>query len=166
MDKGSQSARCVHCRTDVVVPASYGHGDHIRCGTCGTQHKVRRGDVLRLVIADVGPLQEALAETERRIESLEAEWRQARASLGIGIYGLGIGLIYLLYQLGMQEVPFSSELVWRAGAIAVVTGAVLELCNYFFLAKRQAMSRLSAEIVTLTAEGRQLQQKIRDATRA
>src|SRR5262249_50818701 len=126
MDKGSQRARCVHCRTDVVVPASYGHGDHIRCGTCGTQHKGRRGDVLRLVIADVGPLREALAETERRIENLEVEWRQARASLGIGIYGLGIGLIYLVYQLGMQEVPFSSELLWRTGAIAVVTGLVLE----------------------------------------
>ena len=37
---GAQKARCVHCREDVTVPDHYAHGDHVKCGACGTKHKV------------------------------------------------------------------------------------------------------------------------------
>ena len=67
----TERARCVHCRSDITVPPSYAHGDHIKCGTCATKHKVVRGDVLRLVIADVAPLREALFDNRRQIESGE-----------------------------------------------------------------------------------------------
>jgi hypothetical protein len=39
-------ARCINCRSDIAVPATYAHDDFIKCGTCGMQHKVIRGDVL------------------------------------------------------------------------------------------------------------------------
>jgi hypothetical protein len=42
---------------------------------------------------------------------------------------------------------------------------LLELANYFFLAKRKAMSRLSGELDAVEAEHRSLSQKIRDASR-
>ena len=159
------SARCVHCRSDVLVPESYAHGDHIKCGSCGTQHKVSRGEVLRLVIADPAPMRDMLRENQARVESLEAEWRDARASFGLGANGLALGVIYMLYQLGMKDVPFSTGLIWQAVGIAVASGVFLEAANYFFLAKRMKMTRLSAEIVALRSEGRQLQQKIREASR-
>ncbi len=165
MDGPSQIARCVNCRTDVRVPDAYAHGDHIKCGTCGTQHKVRRGDVLRLVLADVTPLKEALRDNQQRVEALSAELRRARASVGIGSSGLGIGLAYLIYQVGVNEAQITMPLIWRSAAVAVISGVLLEVSNYFFLAKRQAMTRLSAEIDSLTSEGRQLQQKIREASR-
>ena len=81
MTNGVQKARCVHCRTEVSVPDTYAHGDHIKCGTCGTKHKVSRGEVMRIVLADVTPLREALRENERMVERLEDEIRGARRSL-------------------------------------------------------------------------------------
>jgi hypothetical protein len=159
------TARCVHCRSEILVPDTYAHGDHIKCGACGTQHKVSRGEVLRLVIADAAPMKDMLRENELRVESLEAELRDARASFGIGANGLAVGVIYILYQLGLKEVPMSTALIWQAGTLAVVSGVALELANFFFLAKRQKMTRLAAEIGALRSEGRQLQQKIREASR-
>jgi hypothetical protein len=166
MEGPSQTARCVNCRTDVRVPDAYAHGDHIKCGTCGTQHKVRRGEVLRLVLADVAPLKESLLETQARVENLETELRHARASIGIGTSGLGVGLAYLIYQVGFNEALLSSTLAWHSLGVALGAGIVLEVCNYLFLAKHQAIKRLSTEIANLTAEGRQIQQKIRDASRS
>lgn len=159
------TARCVHCRYEVLVPESYAHGDHIKCGSCGTQHKVSRGEVLRLVIADVAPLREMLQENRTRVESLEAELRDARASFGIGANGLALGVIYVIYQLGLKDEPMSQGLIWQAVAVAVVSGVLLELANYFFLAKRQKITRLTGEIGVLRSEGLQLQQKIREASR-
>jgi hypothetical protein len=160
-----ERARCIYCRTEVAVPASYAHGDHIKCGSCGTQHKVFRGDVLRLVIADVAPLKDALRDTEIRIERLEDELRGARASVGIGVNGLAFGVVYAIYQVGTQEMTLSTTLLWKSAAIAIVVGVPLELVNYLFLAKRRRMTQLSEEIEVLRSEARQLDQKIREASR-
>ena len=161
----SDRARCVNCRSEVVVPETYAHGDHIKCGTCGTQHKVQRGDVVRLVLADVGPVKESLRETQHRIASLESELKVARHSIGLGVNGFGVGLIYVLYQVGRNDVSWSEPLMWTAGSIAVGSGIALEVCNYLFLAKRKAITQLSGEIAQLRAEVRVLQQKVRDASR-
>jgi hypothetical protein len=162
---GTPKARCVHCRALVSVPDSYQHGDHIKCGDCGTQHKVARGEVLRLVLADTAPLKEALFSNQALIEKLEAEMRDARASLGIGVNGLALGVAYILYQIGFKDQSFSTALIWQAVGVAVVSGIILELANLLFLAKRQQISRLSAELNEARANGRALQQKIREAGR-
>lgn len=158
-------ARCVNCRSEVTVPERYAHGDHIKCGTCGTQHKVLRGDVLRLVVADVAPLKDALRENERLIERLEDELRGARRSVGIGSNGVGIGVAYALWQVALQEQALDSGLLIRTLVVAVVSGAALELANLLFFAKRQRIRRLTAEIDEARGDGRLIQQKIREATR-
>lgn len=165
MAENVQIVRCVNCRTDVEVPGTYAHGDHIKCGTCGTQHKVMRGDVLRLVIADVAPLRDALRENQALIERLEDEVRGARRSIGIGANGVGIGVAYVVWQVALQEQPLGASLFTAAIWVAVLSGGALELANFLFLAKRQKIQRLTAEIDEARSEGRQLQQKIREATR-
>lgn len=166
MNSGSQRARCVNCRTDIVVPDTYAHGDHIKCGSCGTKHKVARGEVLRLVMADAAPLKEALASNRAMIERLEAELAAARASLGIGLpNGVGLGVAYLLWQVGFQDRLLAADVFTEAIGVALATGVALELANYLFLAKRQKMSRLSAEIAAARLDGRQLEQKIREAAK-
>ncbi len=163
MDTSSQRARCVNCRTEIVVPDSYAHGDHIKCGSCGMKHKVARGEVLRLVLADVAPLKEALASNRAMLERLDAELSAARASLGIGVNGVGLGLSYLLWQVGFLDRMLAQDVLIEAAGVALGSGVVLELANYLFLAKRQKMSRLSAEIAETRQDGRQLEQKIREA---
>ncbi len=165
MAEGVQKARCAHCRSDIVVPETYHHGDHIKCGSCGMGHKVSRGDVLRLVIADVAPLKEALAANRSMTERLEAELRGVRGSFGIGVNGLGVALIYALWQIVQKDHPIDVGLAWEAVGVAVFTGVMLEAANFFFLAKRQRMSRLSDEIEEARAESRALEQKIREASR-
>ena len=162
---GSQKAHCTHCREDVSVPDSYAQGDHVKCGSCGTKHKVVRGDRLRLVIADVAPLRDALAQNQRLVDRLEAELSHARASLGIGANGFGIGLIFALYQLGMKGAPLSTNLLMNAIGIAIVSGALLEAANWSFLAKRSAITRLSGELEEARTEGTRLRQQIREASR-
>jgi hypothetical protein len=161
----TQTARCVHCRSDVSVPNSYAHGDHIKCGTCGTQHKVVRGDGLRLVIADAAPFREMLYENERLVERLEDELVGARRSFGIGVNGLGVGVIYFLVQVGMNEQTWSVALIWEAVAIAVASGVFLEAANWFFLAKRHRISRIMQELDEARASGRHLEKIIREASR-
>jgi len=163
VDTSSQRARCVNCRTEIVVPDSYAHGDHIKCGSCGMKHKVARGEVLRLVLADVAPLKEALASNRAMLERLDAELSAARASLGIGVNGVGLGLSYLLWQVGFLDRMLAQDVLIEAAGVALGSGVVLELANYLFLAKRQKMSRLSAEIAETRQDGRQLEQKIREA---
>jgi DNA-directed RNA polymerase subunit RPC12/RpoP len=165
MAEAVQKLRCAHCRSEIVVPASYQHGDHIKCGSCGMRHKVSRGDVLRLVIADVAPLKEALEANHALVERLEAELRHARGSFGIGVNGFGLGLIYALWQIMRNDHPIDTALAWQAVMVAVFSGLFLELANFFFLAKRQRLRRLSTEIDEAEEEGRALQQKIRDASR-
>ncbi len=164
MDK-KDFARCVHCRTEVSVPASYAQGDHIKCGTCGTKHKVVRGDVMRLVLADVGPLKDALRENERLVERLEDELRGARQSFGIGANGLGVALVYALWQVALKEQTWSRSLVYEAVGIALVVGLALELGNHFFFAKRHKIVRLNSEIEEAKAAGRQIKKVIRESGR-
>jgi hypothetical protein len=162
---GALKGRCVNCRSEILVPETYASGDHIKCGVCNTQHKVQRGDVLRLVLADLEPVRQAHEENERRIQDLEGALSRARGSFGLGANGLGVGVIYLLYEIGYREQPFSKDLVMGAVYAAVLSAVVLEVANFLFLAKRATITRLTKEIALLKEEGRLLQQKIRDATR-
>jgi len=129
------------------------------------RHKVSRGDVLRLVIADVAPLKEALQANEAMTERLEAELRGVRGSFGIGVNGLGLALIYALWQIVRKDHPIDTGLAWEAVAVAVISGVLLEAANFFVFAKRQRMSRLSTEIDEARAESSALRQKIREAGR-
>jgi hypothetical protein len=165
MAEQAQKARCVNCRSEVVVPSSYAHADHIKCGSCGTQHKVQRGDVLRLVLADVTPLKDALQVNRQLVSRLEGELQAARGSYGIGANGLGIAVAYVVWEIGVQERPLALDLLWEALGVALVSGLLLELVNFLLLAKRQRMARLSHEIGEAQEDGRRLQQRIRDASR-
>ena len=162
----TQKARCAECRSEVSVPATYAQGDHIKCATCGTRHKVSRsGEAVRLVLADTTPLKDALRANQAQETRLEAELQAARASFGIGVNGIGIAVAYAIWQVGFRDQTIGMSLLWEVVAVAVVTGVLLELANYFFLAKRKAMSRLADEIEEVRAEGRSIQQKIREASR-
>jgi uncharacterized membrane protein len=162
---GAAIAHCVHCRADISVPAQYAHGDHIVCGACKTNHKVVRGDRLRLVLADVTPLREALEQNQHLINRLYAELAQARASFGIGANGIGIAVVFVVYEVGWKDMQLSLGLFWNAVGIAVVSGLLLEAANWAFLAKRSAITRLSQEIAEAQAESQRIRQQIRDATR-
>lgn len=161
-----QKAHCVHCRGDVSVPDTYAHGDHIKCGACNTQHKVvRSGNAVRLVLADIGPLREAYQANQALVERLEAELRAARGSFGVGANGFGIGVAYFLWQVAGQEHTPDADLVWKSVVLALVSGVVLELLNFLFLAKRKKISRLNADIREAEEDGRALQKKLREAQR-
>jgi len=161
----TSKARCAYCRSEVSVPDAYAQGDHIKCGSCGTKHKVARGEVLRLVLADVSPLQEALRANEHHLDRLEAELAHARGSFGIGANGVGIAVIFLLWKVTYDAQTWSTDLLWGAVGVAIFSGILLELANYAFLAKHRAISRVSLEIETAQAEGTRLKQRIREASR-
>lgn len=159
-------ARCVHCREAVDVTDRYAHGDHIRCGACGTDHRiVRGGDRLRLVVGDVGPLRDALGHNEQLINRLEAELAHARASFGIGANGIGVAVAFAVYQLGFAGAEIGKALLWQSVGIAVVSGLLLEAANWSFLAKRSAITRLSRELAEARAETSRLRTQIRESTR-
>jgi hypothetical protein len=160
-----QKARCVNCRSDVVVPATYAHGDFIKCGTCGMQHKVIRGEGVRLVIADVAPLKEALRANDAMVDRLEDELKGARRSFGIGVNGMGIGVAYAIYLVALEEHALDTQLATKAVLVMVASGVFLELLNYFFLAKRQKVKRLSEELAEARQHSQELQQKIRESSR-
>jgi hypothetical protein len=161
----SQNARCIHCRSEVEVPEAYAHGDHIKCGSCGTKHKVSRGDILRLVLADTGPAREALQSNQALIERIEDELLGARRSFGIGVNGLGVGVAYFLYQVAFHERQIGGDLAWQAAGVGLFAGVVLELVNFLFLAKRQRIRRLSSDLDEAREEGRRLQKLLRDSGR-
>ena len=162
---GAQKARCVHCREDVSVPDHYAHGDHVKCGSCGTKHKVVRADRLRLVLADVGPLRDALGQNQQLVSRLESELARARASFGIGANGMVVGVIFGLYQVGMRGAPLSMNLLLNALGIAAVSGILLEAANWSFLAKRSAITRIQRELEEAREEGDRIRQQMREATR-
>jgi hypothetical protein len=165
----TQTARCVNCRSDIAVPASYAHGDQVKCGTCDTRHKVlrdERGQTMRLVIADVGPLRDAVQANRALVNRLEADLAAARHSFGIGVNGLGLGVLYVLARVGLEDKPLSQSLALEAVTVALLTGLFLELTNHFFLAKRTKIARLTADLNDARSEGRQLAQKLREASRA
>jgi hypothetical protein len=164
-ETGAQKAPCVHCREQISVPDHYAHGDHVVCGSCRTKHKVVRGDRLRLVLADVAPLREALAQNQQLVSRLEAELTRARASFGIGANGFGVGVIFAVYQVGVKGAHLSTNLLLNALGVAIVSGLLLEAANWSFLAKRGAITRLSAELEEARAEGSRIRAQIRDAAR-
>ena len=157
----------MHCRADIMVPPTYQHGDHIKCGSCGMRHKVARGERegVRLVIADVGPLRDALKTNENLVGRLEDELKGARHSVGLGANGIGIGVAYFIYKVALDDHAVSLDLAWSAAMVALASGIVLELVNYVALAKRQAIKRISAELDEARSEGQSLRQKIREASR-
>jgi hypothetical protein len=157
----------MHCRAEVKVPDQYQHGDHIKCGSCGMRHKVSRGEKegVRLVIADVAPLREALQQSQQRVGRLEDELRGARHSIGLGANGLGIGVAYFLYKVALENHAVSLDLVWASALVALGSGVALELLNYVALAKRKAITRINQDLEDARAESRALQQKIREASR-
>jgi len=126
---------------------------------------VRSGEAVRVVLADIGPLKDALRAHEMQQSRLEAELRHARASFGVGVNGIGLGLAYAIWQLGFKDGQIGKPLLWEVVAVAILSGVLLELANYFFLAKRKVMSRLSGEIEEVEAERRSLEQKIRETSR-
>jgi hypothetical protein len=99
------------------------------------------------------------------IERLEAELSHARGSFGIGANGLGIGLIYALWQIALKDRGIDSGLVWETVGVIIGAGLALELANFLFLAKRKKISRLNQEIADAEAEGRELERKYREASR-
>lgn len=161
----AQTARCIHCRSEVSVPDAYAHGDHIKCGDCGTKHKVSRGEMLRLVLADIGPVREALQANEVQIERIEDELHGARRSFGIGANGVGVGVAYFLYQVAFHERQIGADLAWAAVGVGLLAGIVLEALNFLFLAKRQRIRRLSLDLDEAREEGRRLQKLLREANR-
>jgi hypothetical protein len=74
-------------------------------------------------------------------------------------------VVYALWQVARNDQAWSGALLGKAVAIAVVSGVILEAVNYLFLAKRQQITRLSAEIETAEEESVKLRQLIRDASR-
>jgi hypothetical protein len=161
----SQSARCIHCRSEVNVPEAYAHGDHIKCGSCGTKHKVSRGEILRLVLADTAPVREALQANEALQERIIDEIHGAQRSFGIGVNGIGVGVAYAIYEIAVKERMIGSDLLWAAVGVGLFAGIVLELVNFLFLAKRQRIRRLSSDLDEAREEGRRLQKMLREASR-
>jgi len=160
-------AKCLNCRSEVLVPNSYTEGDTLQCGVCGMGLKVQKtgGGLVKLVISDVGPLRDEMKSTQQRVLALESDLARARASFGIGINGFGIGVLYVIAQVMLEDKNVSRELLWNAAAIGIVSGVALELANFFFLAKRREMSRIAKEIAEATREINSIQQKIRESLR-
>jgi len=164
--KDTLPARCLNCRGEVLVPNTFADGDTIECGTCGMSLRILRGGgALRLVVADLGPLRDELKSTQQRVQSLEADLARARASLGIGVNGFGLGVLYVIVQIFLEEKMLSPELIRNAIAIGILTGVGLELANFLFLAKRREMARLSGEIGELQTAVKEIQRKIRESAR-
>jgi hypothetical protein len=161
----TQVGRCLNCRSEIQVPETYADGDNLQCGSCGVGLRVMRRGALRLVIADVEPFRHELRTAQQRIAGLESDLAKARASFGIGANGLGLGVLYIVAKVALEELPLSRGLIIQAAAIALVTGILLELANFLFLAKRREMARLSAEISEMQKDADALQRKIRESVR-
>lgn len=162
---GFAKARCIHCRELVQVSDRYAQGDHIKCGSCGTKHKVVRGDRLRLVLADPAPVRDALAQNEALVARLESDLAQARLSFGIGANGAAIGVGYALYRVLAAGAPVDTALVWQGVGIALGSAVLLEAASWAFLAKRQRVTRIAREIDEARVEGARLRQLLRDASK-
>lgn len=162
---GSAKARCIHCREQVQVSDRYAQGDHIKCGSCGTKHKVVRGDRLRLVLADPAPVRDALAQNDALVARLESDLVQARLSFGIGANGAAIGVGYALYRVLAAGAPVDAALVWQTVGIALGSAALLEAASWAFLVKRQRMTRLARELDEARVEGMRLRQLLREASK-
>ena len=162
---GTARVRCVHCRELVEVADRYAQGDHIKCGSCGTKHKVLRGERLRLVLADAAPVRDALAQNETLVARLEREIAQAHLSFGIGANGAAIGVAYAVYQVLVNHAAVDAALLWAAGGLALASAVLLEAASWSFLAKRQRIARLTRELEDARTEGARLRLLLRDASK-
>ena len=159
-------ARCVSCRSEVSVPDSYADGAQISCGSCAVQLRiVRSGGGLSLVIADPLALRETLRQVKLDIAQANRELQEARASWGIGVNGFGIGVLYVVARVALDERPLNRGLIVEAVVLSVIVGVVLELVNTLFLAKRQTISRLTEQIARAVSEQKELERKIRESSR-
>lgn len=161
----SQVARCISCRGEVSVPDSYAHGTQIGCGTCSIQLKIVRTGGLRLVVADLIALHEEKRLNRQLIEETSRELQRSRASWGIGVNGLGLGVLYVVAQMVLDERELSQGLLVEAIALAVVTGVLLEVANFLFLAKRSAIARLTDQLQRAMSDQREIERKIRESSR-
>ena len=161
----TQIARCVSCRSEVSVPDSHADGAPINCGRCAVQLRVVRTGGLRLVIGDPLALRETLRLIKLDIAEANRELQTARASWGIGVNGFGIGVLYVVAKVALEERALSRGLIVEAVVLSVLVGVVLELVNTLFLAKRQAISRLTEQVRLATAEQKELERKIRESSR-
>jgi len=158
-------ARCLSCRGEVSVPDAYADGAQIGCGGCGIQLRIVRKDGLRLVVADPLALQESLRQIRVDIKTASRELQAARASWGIGVNGFGLGVLYLVARVALEERHFNRELVIEAVGLSVLVGVLLELANFLFLAKRQTISRLTAQLRQANLDQRETERKIRESAR-
>jgi hypothetical protein len=161
----SRPGKCLNCKGQVDVPNTFEDGEVFDCGLCGTALKIIRKGGLRLVINDLTPLKEELRGYQGRIHELQRELTKARASFGIGANGLGLGVLYVVAQVALEEKPLDSALIGMGVAISLITGALLELANLLFLAKRREMTRIGEEITQVQAEMAETQRKIKDSLR-
>lgn len=160
----SRPGKCLNCRAEVQVPNTFAEGEQVDCQVCGLALKILRpGGGLRLVIADLTPFRDEVRAKQQQISDLEAELGRAKASFGIGANGFGLGVMYVVAKVGLEEQELSAELVGFGVAIALVSGALLELANLLFLAKRREMTRLGEEITQAQAELREAQRKIKES---
>jgi hypothetical protein len=156
--------KCLNCRAEVQVPNTFAEGEMTECGVCGISLKILRpGGGLRLVIADLTPFRDEVRAKQKQIKELEGDLAKARASFGIGANGFGLGVMYVIAQVGLEEKPLTSGLIWIGVAIALVTGIGLEVSNLLFLAKRREMTRLDEEIAQAQADLKEVQRKIKDS---
>ena len=161
----SRIVRCTSCRSEVSVPDSYAEGAQIGCGTCSVQLRIVRTGGLRLVIADPLALHETLRQVRMDISQASRELQIARASWGIGVNGFGIGVLYVVARVALDERELNRGLIVEAVVLSVLVGVLLELANSLFLAKRQAISRLTEQLRLAAAEQRELERKIRESSR-
>ena len=137
-------------------------GDHL-AGIAARSERERVA--AKLVLADVGPLRDALSQNEHLVSRLEDELARVRANFGMGANGILFGVAFAAYQLFVKDVPISVNLLLNAVGIAVVTGLLLEAANWSFLAKRSAITRIAGELEEARSEGARIRQQLRDATR-
>jgi hypothetical protein len=160
-----RTARCANCRSEVPVSDSYADGSQINCGSCSAQLRIVRADGLRLVMADPMALQETLRQLRMDMARAQRDLQTARASWGIGVNGLGLGVLYVVAKVALDQRLLDPGLLLEAVGVSVGVGVVLELANHLFLAKRQAISRLTEELRLATVEQRELERKIRESSR-
>jgi len=161
----NRSARCISCRAEVPVPDSYEEGSQVGCPSCAVQLKIVRKGGLRLVIADVLALQDRLRETKTLIAEASRDLQRAKASWGIGVNGLGLGVLYVVARVALDERTLDRKLALEAVVLALVVGGLLEAANYLFLAKRRAITDLTKQLQGAIADQKELQRKIRESSR-
>ena len=159
------TARCASCRFDVSVPGSYAEGAQISCPRCSVQLRILRKGGLRLVIADPLALRETLRQVKLDIAQANRELQTARASWGIGVNGLGIGVLYVIDKVALEERHLNQGLIVEAVVLSAIVGGLLEVANTLFLAKRQTVARLTEQLRVATVDQKELERKIRESSR-